>query len=317
MRPEFSIIIPVYNLAACIGGAIDSCLNQGLAGGELEVIVVDDGSQDDTPRVLEGYNSQPQVRVLTQPNKGVSAARNNGTQAARGKYVLFLDADDRLAPGTLLENRNLLREFPETDWLIFSVIRTTPELKEINSVRPDLLSSCKYRRVETLSAAEAMERSLRQEIPPIACAGIFRTELVRRHPFSPGRFEDSRFFYRLLRENTRILLSPHGAYYYVNMPDSFIHAPWSAEKWCMYVTCCLERMETGMELLPDRADTFIRERTSLYYTLAYLKKKFRKNAEYSRPLEIYLSRLPKPPVDLKQEVRLLLKLLCNFLRPTP
>lgn len=317
MKPDFSIIIPVYNLADYVGGAIDSCLNQGLAGGEVEVIVVDDGSTDGTPRVLADYGRHPQVRVLTQPNRGVSAARNNGAQAARGEYILFLDADDRLAPGTLPENRDLLRAFPETDWLLFPVIRTSPELKEINLDQTNLLPSCKYRRVEALSAAEVMERSLRREIPPIACAGMFRASLVKRHPFSPGRFEDSRFFYRLLRENTRILLSPYGAYYYVDMPDSFIHAPWSAEKWCMYVTCCLERMETALALLPDRADVFVKERTALYYTLAYLKKKFRNNAEYARPLETYLSRLPKPPADLKQEARLLFKTFCSYLRPSP
>lgn len=317
MKPEFSIIIPVYNLGHYVGGAIDSCLTQGLAEGQVEVIVVDDGSRDDTPSLLEAYGYHPHVRVLTQPNQGVSAARNNGVQAARGEYVLFLDADDRLAPRTLLENRDLLRTSPETDWLLFPVIRTTPELKEINLDRTDFLPSCKYRRVEELSAAEALERSLQGAIPPIACAGIFKLDLVRRHPFSPGRFEDSRFFYRLLHEHTRLLLSPHGAYYYVDMPDSFIHAAWSAEKWCMYVMCCLEKTETGLTLLPDQAHVFIKERTALYYTLAYLKKKFRRNAEYARPLETYLSHLPKPPMDLKQEGRLLFKTLYAYLRPSP
>src|SRR3954470_1810603 len=85
-----SVIIPTYNYARYLPQAIDSALGQTHA--PLEVIVVDDGSTDDTPRVLEAYASR--IRVIRQANQGAGAARNAGIAAARGEYVAFLDSDD-------------------------------------------------------------------------------------------------------------------------------------------------------------------------------------------------------------------------------
>lgn len=92
-----SVIIPTYNYARYLGEAIDSALGQTLA--PLEVIVVDDGSTDDTPELLAAYGDR--IRVLRQKNAGVAVARNSGIAAARGEYVAFLDADDTWLPRKL------------------------------------------------------------------------------------------------------------------------------------------------------------------------------------------------------------------------
>src|SRR5262249_5510318 len=89
-----SLIISTFNHARFLGAAIDSALAQTL--GVVDVIVVDDGSTDDTPAVLERYAGR--IRVLRQPNRGLAAARNTGLAAARGTFVSFLDADDVMAP---------------------------------------------------------------------------------------------------------------------------------------------------------------------------------------------------------------------------
>ncbi|MEP7207734.1 MAG: glycosyltransferase family A protein [Casimicrobiaceae bacterium] len=86
-----SVVIPAFNAAWCVGRAIDSVLAQTYH--DYEIIVVDDGSTDETPGVLQGYGAQ--LRVVTKPNGGLSSARNAGIAAARGTYVAFLDADDR------------------------------------------------------------------------------------------------------------------------------------------------------------------------------------------------------------------------------
>ena len=93
MLSGVSIIIPCYNQAHYLPESIESALRQTLL--PLDVIVVDDGSSDDTATVAARY---PGVLCLRQRNRGLSAARNAGLDTARGDFVIFLDADDRLLP---------------------------------------------------------------------------------------------------------------------------------------------------------------------------------------------------------------------------
>lgn len=102
--PLFSTIIPVYNRADLVRKAIDSVLAQTVT--DNEIIVVDDGSTDDTPRVLDSYGGR--IQVLLQLNRGVASARNLGVRHASGEYVIFLDSDDLWFPWTLEVYRNLL-----------------------------------------------------------------------------------------------------------------------------------------------------------------------------------------------------------------
>jgi glycosyltransferase involved in cell wall biosynthesis len=94
MKPLVSIIIPNYNYADYVGEAIDSALNQTYEN--LEVIVVDDGSKDDSPDILKNYGNK--INAIFQKNAGVSAARNNGVKHSTGEYIAFLDADDAWLP---------------------------------------------------------------------------------------------------------------------------------------------------------------------------------------------------------------------------
>jgi glycosyltransferase involved in cell wall biosynthesis len=103
----FSIIIPVLNGGRFLCGAIENALAQDVA--PLEIIVVNDGSTDDTEAVASRYLDK--IRYLSQPNGGPSSARNSGLRVACGKYVAFLDCDDRWTTGNL----RTLRAALETD----------------------------------------------------------------------------------------------------------------------------------------------------------------------------------------------------------
>lgn len=89
---DISVVMPTYNCASFIGEAIDSVLNQTLA--PFEVLVVDDGSTDNTASVLERFGSR--ISSFRQQNQGVSAARNLAIDKARGDWLMFLDADDAI-----------------------------------------------------------------------------------------------------------------------------------------------------------------------------------------------------------------------------
>jgi glycosyltransferase involved in cell wall biosynthesis len=95
-----SVVVPTFNRARVLRRAVDSVLEQ--THPEVEVLVVDDGSTDDTARrVAEWYGSEPRVRYLFQENAGVSAARNHGLVAARGNFLALLDSDDYWYPWKL------------------------------------------------------------------------------------------------------------------------------------------------------------------------------------------------------------------------
>jgi glycosyltransferase involved in cell wall biosynthesis len=89
-----SVVVPTYNRANVVRASIESVLRQSHAN--VEVVVVDDGSTDDTQRVVESYGAP--VRYLYQANSGVSAARNLGFASARGEFIALLDSDDQFLP---------------------------------------------------------------------------------------------------------------------------------------------------------------------------------------------------------------------------
>ncbi|HLK92825.1 MAG TPA: glycosyltransferase family 2 protein [Polyangia bacterium] len=99
MGSEVSVIVPTYNRAGLIGGALDSVLGQTYP--RCHAVVVDDGSTDDTAQVLARYAANPRVQILRQRNRGVAAARNAALAAATGAYVAFLDSDDVWYPWKL------------------------------------------------------------------------------------------------------------------------------------------------------------------------------------------------------------------------
>lgn len=95
---KISVIIPAYNAGKFIGRALDSILGQSLT--DIEVIVVNDGSTDNTAEIVAGY-PDPRIRMVSQENGGTMAARKTGIGLFSGDYVLFCDADDSLRPEAL------------------------------------------------------------------------------------------------------------------------------------------------------------------------------------------------------------------------
>lgn len=117
--PMVSVIIPAYNSLPHIFETLDSVLKQTM--GDLEIIVVDDGSTDGTADTVSGYD--PRIRVLRQENQGIAAARNAGLAAARGRYLAFFDHDDIWHPGKLQAQLAIFAAHPEFGVVISDFIR--------------------------------------------------------------------------------------------------------------------------------------------------------------------------------------------------
>ncbi|HZU64018.1 MAG TPA: glycosyltransferase [Novosphingobium sp.] len=96
--PTVSVIMPVYNVEPYVAEAITSVLAQTYA--DFELIIVDDGGQDRSVEICQGFED-PRIRIVHQANRGLAGARNTGILAARGRYLAFLDSDDRWLPEKL------------------------------------------------------------------------------------------------------------------------------------------------------------------------------------------------------------------------
>ncbi|WP_026734376.1 glycosyltransferase [Fischerella sp. PCC 9605] len=115
-EPLVSAIVPTYNRADLISYTLDSAIKQSYKN--LEIIVIDDGSVDNTEEVVKAIGD-PRIRYIRHPsNRGGSAARNTGIEGARGKYIAFLDSDDLWAPEKIELQLALIQKHPHPDKVV-------------------------------------------------------------------------------------------------------------------------------------------------------------------------------------------------------
>jgi glycosyltransferase involved in cell wall biosynthesis len=154
-----SVVIPTYNHSAFIGRCIDSVLGQTVAA--EEIIVVDDGSTDDTPRVLAEFGDR--IRYVRQSNAGCGVARNTGISIARGEWIALLDSDDVWHPRKLELQLRLARANPEIG-VVYGAMRLglDPAVARVSAsrqvARPELLDALLFSNCITGSASCVLVR---------------------------------------------------------------------------------------------------------------------------------------------------------------
>lgn len=124
---SISVVIPAYNSEGHIGRAVDSVLGQSLTA--FEVIVVDDGSTDNTGEIVKDYGDK--VQYIYQENAGVSVARNTGIEIAKGNWIAFLDADDEWLKDKLKLQTELLGKNPDLKWAYSNFHINRPDSAEL------------------------------------------------------------------------------------------------------------------------------------------------------------------------------------------
>jgi glycosyltransferase involved in cell wall biosynthesis len=150
----FSIIIPCYNVQNYIVRCLDSVYKQNFPTEDFEVIIIDDETPDNTVEIVLNYiKNKSNAKIISQKNKGLGGARNTGIENARGKYLLFLDADDWLFPQAL---NDLYLNLTEEDIIEFSVSikNDFTELNTINFSNSITLSGIEFfRKYDTINSA--------------------------------------------------------------------------------------------------------------------------------------------------------------------
>lgn len=220
MGTAFSIIIPAYNVAPYLERCLKSCLDQDIPPEDYELIVVNDGSTDNTLEIAQMFASDhPSVKIISQENKGLSEARNAGLAAAQGDFVWFVDSDDTITANCLNHLRQQFVE-KELDVLACDAAIVNAQGLAVHRFYPPSLSGV------VLSGPDMMRKGLLQS----ACAPYF---LYRRaylqeggFRFMPGIYhEDEEWVPRVLYQARTIGFTDTVCYYVHNRPDSIMATP--------------------------------------------------------------------------------------------
>ena len=168
----FSVIIPSYNCEKYIERCLESILSQ--KGADADVIVVNDGSTDGTEKILERYKGR--IRAITTENKGSSSARNTGIELIEGDYVMFVDADDWLAPGSF-ERLSAVLDETGADVVKFRYTKVFPDGRELVD------EANQFDTYDVIEKADFKEKIYPYFIRGIRlnsmCVGIYRATLIK------------------------------------------------------------------------------------------------------------------------------------------
>ena len=125
-----SVIIPVYNVQSYVEECLQSVIDQDLVSDEFEIIIVNDGSTDNSLEICEKFSkSHPNITIINQKNAGLSAARNKGLHNAKGKFIYFIDSDDFISAGYFSQILAYVQKH-NVDFIGFNVRRTTERYKK-------------------------------------------------------------------------------------------------------------------------------------------------------------------------------------------
>lgn len=206
-----TFVVPAYNAEPFLRQCVDSILAQSHA--DLEVVLVDDGSTDATDTICDEYaEADPRVRVLHTENRGVSAARNAGIEAARGEWLAFVDADDAVHP-LFAEKMLRLAEDCGCDIAAAQMLQGA-ECAWLESKRCKIVEYMPDEAVET----SLYQRSLNCSV----CGKLFKTCLFSDLRFPPYRYEDLDLFHQLCRRAGKVAESSEALYFYRTNPDSYM-----------------------------------------------------------------------------------------------
>lgn len=216
-----SVLIPAYNAAKTIHRCLDSVLGQTIK--DLEIIIVNDGSKDDTLQILQSYAlKDKRIIVIDQPNSGVAAARNAVLRRAQGEFILYIDADDWIEP-VMLERLLYLSEGAD-------IVMCSSDHAE----KPDDVLCADKQELESWNH----ERQLYEFMQHKRLTGMLWNKLVRRSitdgctfNVKTGYGEDAEFLWQVLKNSQNMILTNEILYHHTMEKSSISHLSFSDKKY--------------------------------------------------------------------------------------
>ncbi len=232
-----SIIIPVYNVEKYVARCINSLLHQTYRN--IEIIVINDGSTDNSLNKCLKFHNEPCVHILSQENKGLSAARNAGLDIAQGSYIAFVDSDDFVAPAYIEKLVGLSIKY-DAD-IVHSGVQAFLDETEIKT-HQDKTQQGNVTEIK-LSRKEACRELFETNIDGIGCAAVklYKRSMWKDRRFPIGKLHEDEFMvYKLFWDASTVVATTEKLYYYQSKrADSITHAAFTLKR--------LDRIEAGRE----------------------------------------------------------------------
>ena len=295
--PFFSVVIPAYNCASFIERALESVRNQTFK--DYEIVVVNDGSTDSTPEIIQIYiDSHPEIQVIliNQSNKGIGGARNTGIKNANGKYVAFLDADDLWYPEKL------------------------EKVAEIFKRNPDVVLVChdEYMREEggitrkSLRYGPCMEPMYEWMLFSGNCISTSATAVKREALLNAGLFsenlefngvEDYELWLRLAKNNCKFYFLHETLGEYIRVEGSIST---KVEYHCQNIINVLDAHFEAYGKENRLFKMYKQRKSNILYSAG---REYHRQRKYRKALQYYIKSLRQNPLNVKTSVAIILALL--------
>lgn len=262
-----SFIVPAFNAQSTLTGCVRSIVRtMSSCRSSYEIIIVDDGSTDDTPRLAQSLAEEiEEVTVVTQENRGLGAARNHGIDEANGLYVAFVDADDEIKASGIVDFSLLNGSF---DILCIPILRVTSKGKT------SVYGSTTQRIPFGKRFDEARDYLRHRNVIPCACAYLWRRETLLTRFYEDIYHEDEEFtVMSLLHGGTLICTNQLFTYKYICRPDSITTSSENAGKRLADIATIIGRLETYASAHPEQK-RYMRTKL-LWLHIDYLRQRLR------------------------------------------
>jgi glycosyltransferase involved in cell wall biosynthesis len=272
-KPKISIVVPVYNTSQYLTGCLDSLLRQTMK--DIEIICVNDGSTDDSQKILDGYVKRDQrIIILRQKNMGQSSARNNGIEHAKASLIMFCDSDDTFEPTMCEVMYSAIMEH-DVDIAVCG-LKITYLTHHSMKASDDEYYGLKY------TGKQQITDGLILSTDGAPTNKIFRKAILNRNniEFPVGlRYEDAYFYFAYLCVSRTIYFVNQKLYNYVRRPGSTMSETWSKKDSDhsidhLYVAIELHKYLQRNGLLNSNLELFWRM-YAMYYDFAYRHAKSR------------------------------------------